>query len=79
MLKGRKKELWHKADAERQQCRKWLLDCMRPGQPMHVIKAALRDAVMRELEILKNSFTAIEDTGRHDGYEPMRRQPRARQ
>ena len=47
MLKGRKKKLWHKADAERQRCRKWLLDYMRPGQPKHVVKAALRDAVMR--------------------------------
>jgi hypothetical protein len=37
MLKGRKKELRHKADAERQRCRKWLLDYMRPGQPMHVM------------------------------------------
>ena len=41
MLKGRKKELWAKADAERQRCRKWLLDYMRPGQPKRVTKAAL--------------------------------------
>lgn len=84
MLKGRKKELWDKADAERQRCRKWLLDYMRPGQPKRVTKAALRDAAMQELKISKNSFdsasiAAIEDTGRHDWYEPMRRQPRTRQ
>jgi len=84
MLKGRKKELWDKADAERQRCRKWLLDYMRPGQPRRVTKAALRDAAMRELKVSKNSFdsawiAAIEDTGRHDWYEPMRPQPHTRQ
>ena len=84
MLKGRKKELWDKADAERQRCRKWLLDYMRPGQPRRVTKAALRDAAMRVLKVSKNSFdsawiAAIEDTGRHDWYKPMRRQPHTRQ
>jgi hypothetical protein len=84
MLKGRKKELWDKADAERQRCRKWLLDYMRPGQPRRFTKAALRDAAMRELKVSKNSFdsawiAAIEDTGRRDWYKPMRRQPHTHQ
>jgi hypothetical protein len=84
MLKGRKKELWARVEADRQRCRQWLLDCMRPSQPKRVTKAALRDAAMRELKISKNSFdaawiAAIEDTGRHDWYEPPRRQPRTRQ
>lgn len=83
MLKGRKKELWDKADAERQRCRQWLLDYMRPGQPKRVTKAELRDAAVRELKISKTSFdqawiAAIEDTGRHDWYEPLRRRPRIR-
>lgn len=84
MLKGRKKELWDKAESERQRCRQWLLNHIRPGQAKHATKAALRDAAMRELGISTNSFdaawiAAIEETGRHDWYEPLRRQPRARQ
>ena len=84
MQKGRKKELWDKAEAERRRCRQWLLDYMRPCQPKRVSKAALRDAAMRELKISKNSFdaawiAAIEETGRHDWYEPLRRQPRTQQ
>ena len=84
MLKGRKKELWDKAEAERRRCRQWLLDHMRAGEPKRVTKAALRDAAMRELKISKNSFdaawiAAIKDAGRHDWYEPLRRQPRTRQ
>lgn len=56
---------------------------LRPGQT-RVTKAALRDAAMRELKVSKNSFdsawiAAIEDTGRRDWYEPMRRQPHTHQ
>jgi hypothetical protein len=54
MLKGRKKELWDKADAERQRCRQWLLAFIRPGQPKPITKAALRERAMRELKISKN-------------------------
>jgi hypothetical protein len=84
MLKGRKKELWDKAEAERQRCRQWLLDYIRPGQPKRVTKAALREAAIRELKVSKNSFDAawigaIEETARHDWYEPLRRQQRTRQ
>jgi len=55
-----------------------------PANLKRSTKAALRDAAMQELKISKNSFDsawigAIEDTGRHDWYEPMRRQTRARQ
>ena len=83
MLKGRKKELWDKAESERKRCRQWLLNRIRPGQAKRATKAALRDAAMRELGISKNSFdaawiAAIEETGRHDWYDPLRRQPRAR-
>ena len=67
-----------------ERCRQWLLDYIRPGQPKHTTKAALRDAAMRELKISKNSFdaawiAAIEETARHDWYEPLRRQQRTRQ
>jgi hypothetical protein len=84
MLKGRKKELWDKAEDERQRCRQWLRDYIRPGQAKRVTKAELRDAAMRELEISKNSFdsawiSVIEETGRHDWYEPLRRRQRTRE
>jgi hypothetical protein len=84
MLTGRKKELWDKAEAERQRCRQWLMAYMRPGQPKHATKAALRELAMRELSISKNSFdsawiAAIEDAGRQDWYDPLRRKPGARQ
>ena len=46
-------------------------------------KDELRSAVMRELNVSKNAFDmgwmmAIEDTGRHDWYEPLRRRLRVK-
>jgi hypothetical protein len=84
MLKGRKKELWDKAEAERQRCRQWLLNQIRPGQPKGVTKAQLRSAAMSELKISKKSFdsawiAAIEETRRHDWYQPLRRHRHTRQ
>ena len=51
---------------------------MRGKQPKFLTKAELRDAAMREVKVSKNSFDfgwilSIEDTGRHDWYEPLRR------
>lgn len=82
-VRGRKKELWNKAEAERQRCQQWLVTYIRPGQPKHATKAALCELAMRELKISKNSFdaawiAAIEDTGRHDWYEPFRRKSTGR-
>jgi hypothetical protein len=56
---------------------------MRDTQPKFLTKAELRDAAMRELKVSKNSFDfggigAIERTGRHDWYEPLRRRPRTK-
>jgi hypothetical protein len=83
MLKGRKKELWDKAEDERRRCEEWLRQFMREGQPKLATKAELREVGMRELKISKSSFDAawigaIEDTGRQDWYEPLRAK-RARQ
>jgi len=83
MLKGRKKELWEKAEDERCRCQQWLLNFMRNGRLKLATKVELREAAMRELKISKNSFDAawvgaIEETGRHDWYEPLRRRPRMR-
>jgi hypothetical protein len=77
MLKGRRKELWVKAEDERRRCQDWLLKFMRAGQPKLATKAELREVAMRELQISKSSFDAawigaIEATGRRDWYEPLR-------
>ena len=71
MLKGRKKELWEKAEDERLRCQQWLLNFMRDGQPKPSTKVELREVAMRDLKISKASFDAawigaIEDAGRHD-------------
>jgi hypothetical protein len=78
MAKTRSQELSEKAEEEQRRCREWLLKFMRGNQPKFLTKAELRDAAMRELKVSKNSFDfawilAIEDTGRHDWYEPLRR------
>jgi hypothetical protein len=77
MLKGGKKELWDKAEDQRRRCEEWLLKFMADGQPKLATKAELREVAMRELQISKSSFDvawigAIETTGRHDWYEPLR-------
>ena len=82
-MKSRKDELSQKADDERRRCQDRLRRFMRDGQPKVLTKAELRDAAMRELRISKNSFDfawiwVIEETGRHDWYEPLRRRGRVR-
>jgi len=81
MPKSRKQELYEKAEEEPQRCCDWLLPFLRDNQPKFLTKAELRDAAIRELKVSKNSFDfawieAIEQTGRHDWYEPLRRRPR---
>jgi hypothetical protein len=78
MTKTRSQELSEKAQEEQRRCRDWLRKFMRGNQPKFLTKAELRDAAMRELKVSKNSFDfawilAIDDTGRHDWYEPLRR------
>src|SRR5712671_7031527 len=77
MTKSRSQMLSEKAHAERRRCRDWLLPFMQANQPKFLTKDELRSAAMRELEASKLSFDigwimAIEDTGRHDWYEPLR-------
>jgi hypothetical protein len=83
MTKTRSQELSQKAQEEQRRCRDWLLKFMRGNQPKFLTKAELREAAMRELKVSKNSFDfawiiAIEDTGRHDWYEPLRRRFRVK-
>jgi hypothetical protein len=51
---------------------------MKNKHPKFLTKAELRGTAMRELKVSKNSFEfawidAIEETGRQDWYEPLRR------
>ncbi len=83
MASSRSQELSAKADEERRRCRDWLLNFMRDNQPKFLTKAELRDAAIRELKVSKNSFDfgwilAIEQSGRHDWYEPLRRRYRTK-
>jgi hypothetical protein len=83
MTKTRRQILSEKADNERQRCRDWLLQFMQNNQPKFLTKDELRSVAMRELSVSKNSFDfawidAIEKTGRHDWYEPLRRRLRVK-
>jgi hypothetical protein len=83
MTKSRRQELYEKAAEERQRCRDWLLPFLRDNQPKFLTKVELRDATIRELNVSKNSFDfawieAIEETGRHEWYEPLRRRFRVK-
>ena len=78
ITKTRSQKLSEKADEERRRCRDWLLPFMQNKQPKFLTKDELRAAAMRELDVSKLSFDmgwimAIEGTGRHDWYEPLRR------
>jgi hypothetical protein len=80
---SRSRELSAKAAEERSRCRDWLLNFMRDNQQKFLTKAELRDAAKRELKVSKNSFDfgwieAIEQSGRHDWYEPLRRRYRTK-
>jgi hypothetical protein len=83
MTNNRRQELSEKADDERRRCRDWLLPFMRDKQPKFLTKDELRLSAIRELNVSKLSFDfawidAIERTGRHDWYEPLRRRLRTK-
>ena len=83
MTKSRSQVLSEKAAEERRRCRDWLLPFMQNNQPKFLTKDELRSVAMRELDVSKLSFDmgwimAIEDTGRHDWYEPLRRRLRTK-
>lgn len=78
MVKCRSEQLAEKAADEQRRCREWLLPFMQNSQPKFLTKNELRDAAMRELKVSKNSFDiawimTIDETGRNDWYEPLRR------
>jgi hypothetical protein len=83
MTKTRQQELSENFTEQWQRCRDWLLLFMQNNQPKFLTKDELRSAAMRELKVSKNAFdfgwmAAIEDTGRHDWYEPLCRRLRTK-
>ena len=78
MTKSRRQELSEQFTEQWQRCRDWLLPFLQNGQPKFLTKDELRSAAMRELKVSKNAFdfawmAVIDDTGRHDWYEPLRK------
>jgi hypothetical protein len=83
MVKSRSQQLSDKAHDEQLRCLDWLLPFMQGNRPRFLTKDELREVAMRELNIPQNSFDfawidAIERTGRHDWYEPLRRRYRSK-
>jgi hypothetical protein len=72
-----------KAEEEMRRCTDWLVQFVRNSGPKFLTKSQLCRAAMEELKVSKNSFnfawvSAIEETGRHDWYQPLRRRLRTK-
>jgi hypothetical protein len=83
MTKSRSQQLSEQFTEQWQRCRDWLVPFMQNNQPKFLTKDELRSTAMRELKVSKNAFdfawmAAIEDTGRHDWYEPLRKRVRTK-
>jgi hypothetical protein len=83
MTKSRRQELSEKFTEQSRRSRDWLVPYMQNNQPKFLTKDQLRSAAMRALNVSKSAFdfgwmAAIEDTGRLDWYEPLRRRLRAK-
>ena len=83
MTKSRRQDLSEQFTEQCQRCRDWLLSFMQNNQPKFLTKDELRSVAMRELNVSKSAFdfgwmAAIEDSGRHDWYEPLRRRLRTK-
>jgi hypothetical protein len=81
--KSRREEQSAKALEEMRRCADWLVQFMRNSDPKFLTKSELCRAAMAELKVSKNSFNcawinAIEQTGRHDWYQPRRRRLRTK-
>lgn len=81
MTKSRRQELFDNFTEQWQRSRDWLVPFMQNNQPKFLTKDELRSAAMRELNVSKSAFdfgwmAAIEDTGRLDWYEPLRKRLR---
>jgi hypothetical protein len=71
------------AEDEMLRCTVWLGQFMGNGEPKFLTNNELCRAAIEELKVSKNSFNlawinAIEEAGRHDWYQPLRRRYRAK-
>jgi len=76
-LDAYREKLYREAQAKRDECAEWIIARIIPDQPKWATKAELRTVAMKELGCSKSAFdmawiAAIERTGRHDWYEPLR-------
>ncbi len=83
MTKSRQQVLLETFAEQWQLSRDWLVPFMQNNQPKFLTKNELHSAAMRDLRVSKSAFdfgwmAAIEDTGRHDWYEPLRRRLRTK-
>jgi hypothetical protein len=83
MTKTRNQELSEQFAEQWQRSRDWLVPFMQDNQPKFLTQYELRSAEIRELNVSKNAFdfgwmAAIDDTGRHDWYEPLRKRARTK-
>jgi hypothetical protein len=81
--KYRSKAQSAKAAEDMRRCADWLAQFMRNSEPKFLTKSELCRAAMEELKVSKNSFnfawiSAIEETGRQDWYQPLRRRLRTK-
>jgi hypothetical protein len=77
-VKRSKEQEREKARADRHRCREWLIGIMREGHPKFCTKAEFFRTATAAFGVSKAAFDAawamaIEDSGRHDWYEPLRR------
>jgi len=80
-LSRRNQILAEKAERERRTCREWLLTIMRASQDKTRTKTNLRAEAIARFNVSKNAFdqawiAAIEETGNHAWYEPLRKAAR---
>lgn len=83
MTNSKMQQVQELAADQRRRCSAWLLTFMRDDHPKFLTKSELRVAAMHELGVSKGAFDfgwidAIETSGRHDWYEPLRGRPRAK-
>ncbi len=77
-LDAYREKLYREAEIQRRACEAWITARIVPDQPKWATKAELRTAAMRELGCSKSAFdrawiAAIERTGRHDWYKPLKK------
>ena len=78
MCSDYRQALIDKAQIDRRRCRQWLLPFIQSNQPKLFTKAELQAKAIADLNVSKNCFNGtwirvIEETGRHDWYEPLRK------